>query len=72
MKAKNILAVRDRLNTLTDSANFHDDDSNSLEFRFDAWEELVYLNYYDSERSQEIRLSLREAKKLKQLLNRLV
>lgn len=72
MKAKNILAIKERLEKATEAKNFNDTSNNSLEVRFDAYEELVTISEYKQQSTPEITMNLNEAKRLKTLLNRLV
>lgn len=70
MKAKNILKLKERLENATEEHEYHDKGMNSKSVRFDVWEEAVFLSYGNGEK--EFTISLEEAKRLKNLLNKLI
>lgn len=68
MKIKNIIALKDKLEQVTDSVEIHDKDNETMTVRYDVYEEFVFV----SEGDKEIRLTPTEAKRLRTVLNNLL
>lgn len=69
MKIKSIVALKNRLDRVTEGEEIGDDDSRSLTARYDVYEEKVELC---SDGGETLYLSVTEAKRLQSVLKELL